>query len=643
MKICTAVYESPTKCDSISIKGYLKRNVPVWIIEPFHSYHHKKGIRFFPPNLPSHVEELIESGRVLVLKADEINAKEIYVLSANKAVNVIESVFPEYRKKHENIFSYVSSTLKSSIAENVFRINLCNRIAEFYSMNILLHRIEKCLAPGSILVYPDMNVYSYLFIKKLLLESKQEFYEHPNIRFPIQAYVTSFWENLKQNLISTAKVLAQTLASSFLGRHESFVKEKKRIFSYGITIVSPRQLRDNKRGPGFIIDNKEILASEVVYFPLIPLTKDQQEMLAKLPGEVHRSPKVRFFSHYNQWRRLLYLSLKQNFLNNGEELISASNTFLNYFRWQQIMGELSIRHFITHADFGIGHVGRNLALNQASVQTWYFTDSANLGVNLEKGKKCVTRHPFWSYLYYDHLVTWDAGIAEYYKEHPGSFKETHVVGCLWSEHIQEKEEAREKASVEAFKKLDNLFVLSCFDSTYSRNGLASYQEGIAFAEHLLKLIDECPDIYIILKEKKDRNLHYTLDPVLGPKLLEIYDKMSSHSRIKICSNQVDASELISLSDMVVSFPFTSTTFEALSVDKPAVWHDPMGYYRNTPYAEVGSVTTHSYDELKEKVQEIKNMKPGVYQNPIRLDSPLMDPYRDGKAIDRFREKLIQFS
>jgi polysaccharide biosynthesis PFTS motif protein len=307
------------------------------------------------------------------------------------------------------------------------------------------------------------------------------------------------------------------------------------------------------------------------------------------------------------------------------------------------MGELSIRHFITHADFGIGHVGRNLALNQASVQTWYFTDSANLGVNLEKGKKCVTRHPFWSYLYYDHLVTWDAGIAEYYKEHPGSFKETHVVGCLWSEHIQEKEEAREKASVEAFKKLDNLFVLSCFDSTYSRNGLASYQEGIAFAEHLLKLIDECPDIYIILKEKKDRNLHYTLDPVLGPKLLEIYDKMSSHSRIKICSNQVDASELISLSDMVVSFPFTSTTFEALSVDKPAVWHDPMGYYRNTPYAEVGSVTTHSYDELKEKVQEIKNMKPGVYQNPIPLDSPLMDPYRDGKAIDRFREKLIQFS
>jgi glycosyltransferase involved in cell wall biosynthesis len=638
MNNTSKVYEVISKWDVHFIRRHLGRGFPVWVIEPFPAYHHKKGIRFFPPHLPPYVEETIKSGKILVLKAEEINAKEIYSLSADKAVNVTESVFPEYRKKYENIFGYVSSTLKSPAAENVFRINLCNRIAEFYSMNILLHRIEKRLAPGPILVYPDINVYSYLFIKKLFLESNQEFYEHPNIQFPIQAYVTSFWEDLKQNLISTAKVLAQTLASRFLGRHKSSVKEKKRNFSYGMTIVSPRQLRDNERGPGFIIDNKEILASEVVYFPLIPLTRDQEETLAKMPGEVYHLPKGMFFSHYDQWKRILFLSLKEKFMRNGEELLLASNTLLNYFLWQKTMEDLSIRHFITHVDFGIGHVGRNIALNQAGVQTWYFTDSANLGVNLEKGEKCVTRHPFWSYLYYNHLVTWDAGIAEYYKEHPGSFEKTHIVGCLWSEHIREKTQYRGEMTSTDFKNLDNFYVLSCFDSTYSRNGLASYQEGIAFAEHLLKLIEECPDIYIILKEKKDRNLHYTLDPVLGPKLIEIYNRMSSHPRVKICSNQVDASELISLSDMVVSFPFTSTTFEALSTNKPAVWHDPVGCYRDTLYGKVGGVVTHSYDELKTKVLEIKDQR-SDYQNPIPMDSPLMDPYRDKKAIDRFRKLL----
>jgi hypothetical protein len=638
MKISTVVYESVTKWDFLFIKNCLKRNIPVWVIEPFHSYHHKKGIRFFPPHLPSYMVELIKSGRVLVLRADEINAREIYLSSADQAVNVIESVFPEYRKKYEDIFSHVSNVLKSPIAENVFRMNLSNRLAEFYSLNILLHRIENYLGKGPIIVQPDMNVYAYLFVKKLLSESDQEFYENPNIRFAIQAYAKGFLENLKQNLISTAKVFAQTIASGLLGRHPSSTERSKKHFSYGITIVSPRQLRDNKRGPDFIIDYKEISAGEVIYFPLIPLTADQEEILVKLPGEVYCMPKARFFSNYAQWKKLLLLSLKRNFLRNGEELMSASNAFLNYFKWQKVTEDLSVRHFITHADFGIGHVGRNIALHQAGTQTWYFTDSMNLVVTFQQGKRNRMRHPFWAYLYYDHLVTWNATLAEYFQEHPGSFNQTHVVGCLWSEHIKETSKARDEVASKDFKNLDNFYVLSCFDSTYSRNGITSYEEGIAFAEHLLRLVDECPDVHVILKEKKDRTIHFTLDPILGPKLLEIYDKMTAHPRVKICSNQVDASGLISVSDMVVSFPFTSTTFEALSTNKPAVWHDPAGYYKETLYGKLGGVVTHSYDELKRKVLEIKD-RSGYYQNPIPIDSPLMDPYRDGKAIDRFRKLL----
>ncbi len=638
MNNSSKVYELISKWDAHSIRRHLRKGFPVWVIEPFPAYHHKKGIRFFPPHLPLYVEELVKSGKVLLLKAHEIDAKEIYMLSADRAVNVVDSVFPMYRKRYEGILDFVSNTLKSPVAEHAFRINLCNRIAEFYSMNILLHRIENFLSKGPIVVYPDTNVYSYLFIKKLLLESNQEFYEHPNTRFPIQAYVTSFGEDLKQNVISTAMVLARTLATSVLGRHESFAKAKKRIFSYGISIVSPRQLRDNERGPGFIIDNKEILASEVVYFPLIPLTTAQEETLAKLPGEVYHLPKTMFFSYYAGWKRLLFLSLKEKVMRNGEELSLASNTLLNYFVWQKTMEDLSIRHFITHADFGIGHVGRNIALHEAGVQTWYFSDSMNHIVSFQEEKKIRMRHPFWTYLYYDHFVTWSGALAQYFHEHPGSFKETHVIGCIWSEHIREKSRTRGEIASIDLKNLDDFYVLSCFDSTYSRNGRTSYEEGIAFAEHLLKLVDECPDILVILKEKKDRSLHHTLDPVLGPKLIEIYDRMSSHPRVKICSNQVDASELISLSDMVVSFPFTSTTFEALSTNKPAVWHDPVGYYRDTLYGRIEGVVTHSYDELKTRILEIKDRR-GDYQNPIPMDSPLMDPYRDGKAIDRFRKLL----
>ena len=47
--------------------------------------------------------------------------------------------------------------------------------------------------------------------------------------------------------------------------------------------------------------------------------------------------------------------------------------------------------------------------------------------------------------------------------------------------------------------------------------------------------------------------------------------------------------------------------------------------------------------MKAKIIEIKDMKAGTYQNPISLDSDLMDPWRDGKAVDRFRDLLTHYS
>jgi hypothetical protein len=104
--------------------------------------------------------------------------------------------------------------------------------------------------------------------------------------------------------------------------------------------------------------------------------------------------------------------------------------------------------------------------------------------------------------------------------------------------------------------------------------------------------------------------------------------------------KIDASEAINVADMVISFPFTSTTFECLSINKPAIWHDPMGYYRDTPYGKIKKVTTHSYEELRTRTEEIKKMGSDAYVNPIPENSPLMDPYRDGKGIERFRQLLL---
>jgi len=507
-----------------------------------------------------------------------------------------------------------------------------------------MHRVEEQLGHDEVLFYPAINVRSYEYMKGLLSGSNQDFFENPRIQFPVQVRVAGFLENLARDTIGFAKLFAQTAVSGLVAGIHPHYERKKKSYLCGIAVAAPgRQLRGNQRGPDFIIDNERIRPEEVVYFPLVDLTTDQEGVLAKIPGAVFYPPRRgRFFSHFSEWAGLLWLALKKNFLRNGEEVLAACAALFTYFSWVRLLETVRVRHFITHCDFGVAHIGRNFALEQVGIQTWYFTDSMSLGCNrrIEDGE-CRMRHPFWTYLHYDHFVTWDKFIAEYFISHPGSIKKSHIVGCLWGGHIEDANHARRRKSIPDLEKVGDRFLLAAFDTTYSRNAVSSYAEGLAFAKHLIQLADAWADVLIIFKEKKDRAIHCLLDPILGPKLVEMYEKMKSHPRIRVYSNKkADASELISLSDMVVSFPFTSTTFETLSVNRPAIWHDPLGYYKDTPYGKVGGVTTHGYDELKARVLEIKLMKPSDYQNPIPMNSPLMDLYRDGRAIDRFRDLLV---
>jgi polysaccharide biosynthesis PFTS motif protein len=641
------------------LNWHIRTNSQVYVIEPFVAYHRKRGMfSAFPKPFPAYVEKLLQKGVLKILTTTQLGGKTLYLEAADRAVEIVEAVFEEYKREHSDLFQFVSDTLKSSAAEDVFRIKLCDSLAEVFSVNILLLRIEEFLGQGRKIVYPDANVRSYLYMKKLIVRCNQEFFPHPSIRFPYVIHMVGFLENLRKNIVVLGKLFAQTIASGLFVGYPSYRKKNKNKYSYGVAITSPvRQLRDNKRGPDFIVDDKKIQAKEVVYFPLVELTAEQQKVLDKLPGAVYHLPKAgRFFSNFREWRKLFFLSLRKKFLRNMEEVNAACGAFFYYFMWAKIMKEIGIRYFISHCDYGIAHIGRNLALNQAGAQTWYFTDSMNFGCNL-KDEKNGMRHPNWTNLHYDHFVTWSAFLSQYFKSHPRAFKKTHIVGCLWAGHIGEGNVARSRIPQLTSTDGEPIFIIAAFDTTYSRNGIASYEEAIAFAEHLMILADTFQDIQIFLKEKKDRSIHRIFDPINGPKLTELYCKMNSHPRISVDSSEVDriavnhgkissgssrvdATDLISSADMVISFPFTSTTFEALSVNKPAVWHDPLGYYKNTPYGRIGGVTTHSYDELEEKILEIKDGELHTYQNPIPINSPLSDPYRDGKAIERFRDLLI---
>jgi len=631
------VFESPAQWHRVLIKIYLSLGYKVWAIEPFHAYHYERKVRFFPSDHPAYINKLIQKGKIFLLKAKDMEPETLFLAAADRAVEMIDGAFPFYRHQHRDVIEYVAKILNFKTAENIFHKHLCERLAVFYSINMLLQKVENLLANQPIKIYLAGNIVKYRCCERILRQSRQDFFESRAIQFAVLTHIRDMALVVKEGIQNMIRLSGQAMISGLLSfiKLKSYTGEKKK-YTYGMTILSSsRQLNGNTRGPNFFIDDEKIRREEVVYLPLIKLNAEERESLSRFRSDTCYCAcnKWRNFSHFKEWWGLWWISLRQRWPQEGNVIHEALRALFEYFKWQKVLDRIEIKHFITHSDFGNATIARNILLHQRGIQTWYFTDSTNFPFNFRTNQDDgLMRQPAWGSLNYDHFVTWSKGLVDYFYSHQNLFKKSHIVGCLWASGIK-------NGGNERIRK-NSRFAIAVFDSTYSRKGITSYEEGIAFAQDIMRLSREYTDIAIVFKEKKDRWVHPRLDPVLSGELLSIYNQMNDCSNIRMLSHSADSAQITSEADMIISFPFTSSTFEALSANKPAIWHDSLGYYKKTIYGRIGGVVTHSYEELRTKVCEIRNNKGLFNTASIFPGSPCIDPFCDGKAIERFRDLLV---
>ena len=280
MKKCGVIFESPKWWHQAIMWYYLQRNVSIWVIEPFHTYHYlNHKIAWYPDPLPSCVEGLIEEGKISIIKAKEFKAEEIKMLAEERAVASVEAVFLAYKKKYVRIIEFVCKVTNSLEAEDVFKKRLCEDLGIFYSMNIFMERISQLHALHSIRFYPDVNILEYFHLRRWVAKSRKEFYMHSKIRFPFFVYLAGLIKKVKEKFLIMSKLIGQMVVSLFVNE-DSSVKGQKH-YKYGVIIQSSRQLRGTQRGPGFFIDNDEIKDEDVVYFLQVKLNRFQKEKLLK--------------------------------------------------------------------------------------------------------------------------------------------------------------------------------------------------------------------------------------------------------------------------------------------------------------------------------------------------------------------------
>ena len=511
------VFESPDPKQTRILRQALAAGAAVAVVEPFHAYHHNRGIRFFPQPLSPEVNDLISEGKVRLITVRELSGAEIYLIAGDRALNTVKTVFAVYRRLIEKLLQLVVRTTGSVHAEDVFKINLCYRLAEFYSINLLAGRIAGLFPGQRIIFHPERIEFPYFFFQALLKDAHQTVEPHESLEFSSAAIIRGACKRLREDAGAFLQLTARVIVSLVL-LCKPARNGPERSFRFGMGVIAPaRQLRGTQRGADFLVDEKLLRASEVAYFPLARLTPQQQQKLSEVSGNVCPVPKEDSYrGRFRSWLKLWTALAPEALANPAADVRSAFILFDNYFKWQSVLKRVHLKHFVTHCDFGEPHIGRNIALKEARVETWHFTDSMNhLCTVAEPARGLAGCHPYWAYMYYDHFVTWNEFLKYNYERHHCSVGRYHVVGCLWSGHLKPKAESDWSFLGNVPMDLSKRFVVAAFDSTYSCHGITSYEEGIAFARDLLALAAADERLYIVLKEKKDRSIHSKLDPEGG--------------------------------------------------------------------------------------------------------------------------------
>lgn len=573
----------------------------------------------------------------------------------------IDKMFEAFLKE-DRIAELLTKLYKDDSIYNAFKKSLLGYLQRFYYINFILHKLNEFFPKEKIHFVPALKkegyrtcvltVYEYRFFYNLALNSRAFSFETEDIVWPI-------WFNLVCKiyyLLRRVKIQLEVAGFVLLSTAVSFKnlltpRTPRKNYKFGVIIISPAHQFANKiRKVDFLIDEEKIKKRDVLFIYGKKLSRHHRLYLQE--HRLEFCDDLFYKINLKNLKTIIPIAIsllvgtfrfrrrKHIFL-----IESALSQLVCFAIWKSFQDRYHIENLISHCDFGLQSVVRNTLLSNSDTRTWYYTDAINW-VNFFISDKNKDNIPLYShalgFLNYDHFVTWSDELISYFKLHHQDIKKYINVGCIWASHIKEIEERK----IDSRLLLDVLHshgftdrhkLISVFDSTYSDYTITPYEDGINFLQGIYRLLGELPDIFILFKEKKARNFIRRF----STELVIWLEKLQEHPRCYLPLRDMNTSEAIAFSDLTISFPFTSTTFEALSARKKAVYYDVAGEFRGTFYDNVKGLVCHSFDELLKRTKELlfEIDEPAYNKYLDEFVKIRIEPYLDGNALTRFRELL----
>jgi polysaccharide biosynthesis PFTS motif protein len=576
------------------------------------------------------------------------------------ALDNIEKVYNAAFRSSNLKNSMVSILYKDKNIELAYKKALAEQLSNFYAVQIMVKEIA---GSGKAILIPD----KYCLFKKVLAESEGYLFDLKNLVIPEWAEFINLFCMIKDKLLNFFKFSGITLSCMIFVLYKGllfFFKKPIKKYDFAIAINNPWfqfKFKGN-RDYDFLLDHKNINKSNTLFVCLMNLDKKIKNKLLQrgynfieagprkvfnintYPLGVLESLKIagKFFAY---WLRNIFSPFCEK-----DFFVSCSIRLLvEYLRWSLALSNYRFGSYITFNDENFAHIGRNIILHQHKCKTYFYAHSGSFGyINAKKNSDISRyRHWLWSYLMYDYYIGWNKGTIDYYKLHLQKIDNYKDIGCIWSSFIHNLSESYANDFIRGRNKKHRKIV-AFFDTSFMEGISSQYPlvDGIAFYQNILQLLKRL-DIFVVIKEKKPQSWYIRRDSfVYSPaynKYCQVLKELENHKRVFLCGVYADPSEIISLSNLTVTYAFSSPTLEALGAGKKAIFYDPLGKFRESFYSGIPDFVAHGYEELERLVKkllyEVSDEEYNKYLNTYIKGK--VENYLDGRALERFRDLLVK--
>lgn len=568
-------------------------------------------------------------------------------LSHNLALENIEQIYKTWFE-YSKLIHQMISLLNSDITQNVYKKDLVMKLQTYYQICTQLNHIAET-TNNSIIFVPS----AYIQLEKIT-----------KTKLNSKIYIP-FWSRICVFIRGFIKKIIYVLALCFLPLWTMLWKTRKIVlntpspkeYQVGIRVYrTDLAFRAKNRTIDFVLDGEKVNKDNSLFCLETDISEDYMQKLMVKKYNVVELQKILYQVNLNfiysiLIKKIMPCCLKSSYLSIYESTDIIETTIgvlYKYITWKCFAEKYSLKHFVVYNNFEKYHIIRNIILSQNGVQTWYYLHSTHFVDLFTKLQDNVSmRHVIFAYLYYDNLITWGNKSSLTFICLPNSIVKHQKLGCFWSEHARMLIDGEISSDLKeiAFNKMKikPVKIIGIFDTTFGKSVPLQINDMLLFVKGLLKLLQNNPDIGIIIKEKKAKEEMLAACSDISCGYDKLYNILQSHERCYSTGWTGDPSEIIAISDLIISACFTSTTSEALGARKKAIFFDASNRFKGLYYDKFPKMVAHGFDELDKFVKywlyEVSDAMFDEYIDNYVIDE--LDSYADGRAITRFRELLSE--